>query len=116
MYKYIVVQKIHEIFYIDWSIGPPYRMNLGSTYESSDEVVSSVSSLCWLLPNCLRVWISPWQYCSKFVAVANEAWHLLSRVRNYAWVGPWEKLVESFEFDDLGLEIICKIFCWHTNS
>ena len=61
--------------------------------------------------------MSPWRYCSKSIAVANEAWHLLFKVRNSSSVGPWEELVESFEFDDPGLvEINCKIFCWHTKS
>ena len=115
MYKYTVIQKILEIFYWDWPIGPPYRMNSGSTYESSNKAISSVSSLSWLSPNYLRVWISPWRYCSKFVTTTNEAWHLLFRVRNSAWVGSWEEFAESFEFEDFGLEIICKIFCWHTN-
>ena len=84
IYKYTVVQKILEIFYLDWPIGPPYRMNSGSTYESLDKVMSSVSSLSWLSPNCLRVEISPCRYCSKFVADVNKAWRLLFRVRNSA--------------------------------
>ena len=54
----------------------------GSTYESSDKAISLISSLSWLSPNYLRVWISPWQYCSKSVATANEACHLLFRVTN----------------------------------
>ena len=91
-------------------------INSRSTYESSDKAVSSVSSFSWWSPNYLRVWMSPWRYCSKSVATANEAWHLLFKVRNSFWVGPWEELVESFEFDEFGLEIICKIFCWQTNS
>ena len=51
------------------------------------------------------------------MAAANEAWHLLFKVRNSSLVGPWEDLDESFEFDDPGLvEINCKTFCWHTKS
>ena len=90
-------------------------MNSGSTYESFNKVISSVSSLSWLSPNYLRVWISPWRYCSKFVTTTNEAWHLVFKVRNSTWIGHREELAESFEFDEVGLEIICKIFCWHTN-
>ena len=91
-------------------------INSGYTYESSYKAVFSVSSFsCWS-PNCLRVWMSPWRYCSKSVATANEAWHLLFKVRNSAWIDHWEELAESFEFDEFGLEIICKIFCWQTNS
>ena len=103
--------------YLDWSIGPPYRMNSVSIYESFDRTISSFSSLFWLSLNCLRVWISPYRYCFRFVVVDNEAWHLLFKVRNFAWVDPCkEKFVESFEFDDPSFKIICKIFCWHTNS
>ena len=39
-------------------------------------------------------WISYWRYCSKSITVVNKAWHLLFT----------------------SLEIIYKIFCWHTNS
>ena len=78
-------------------------MNSGSTYEPLDKVMSSVSSLSWLSSNCLRVWISPCQYCSKSIAVTNEARHLLFKVRNSTWVGFWAELAESFEFDGLGL-------------
>ena len=116
MYKNTNAQKIFKIFYLDWPIGPSYRMKSGSTYQSSDKVVSSVFSFSWWSPNYWRVWVSHCWYCSRSVAAANEAWHLFFRVKNSVWVGPWEKLVESFEFDDLGLEIIYKIFCWHTNS
>ena len=47
MYKDINVQKILKIFYLNWPIVLPYKMNSGSTYESSYKVVFSVSSLFW---------------------------------------------------------------------
>ena len=106
----------YENNYLDWPIGPPYRINSRSAYESSEKAMSLFSSLLWLSLNYLRVWISPCWYCSRFVATANETWHLLFIVRNSVWVGPCEELAKFFEFDDPGLEIICKIFCWHTNS
>ena len=100
----------NENNYLDWPIGLPYLINSGSTYESYEMTISSFSSLFWLSLNYLRVWISLCQYCSRSVAVTNEAWHLFFKVRNSAWVGLVMNLLNLLNLMIMILKLFVKSF------
>ena len=100
----------NENNYLNQLIGPSYWINSGSTYECSEMTIFSFSSLFLLSLNYLRVWISPYWYCSRSVVVANETWHLFFKVRNSVWVGLVKNLLNLLNSMIVVLKLFVKSF------